>query len=55
MRYHERIIDFILETASADDFIRSLSALIKRLAVDHLHLVGDVSTAAAARRNRWTA
>ena len=42
VRYHERIIDSILETASADDFIRSLSALIKRLAVDHLHLVGDV-------------
>lgn len=42
VRYHERIIDSILETASADDFIRSLAALIKRLAVDHLHLVGDV-------------
>ena len=42
IRYHERIIDSILETDSTDDFIRSLSALIKRLAVDHLHLVGDV-------------
>ena len=42
IRYHERIIDSILETDSTDDFIRLLSALIKRLAVDHLHLVGDV-------------
>ncbi len=42
IRYHERILDSILETNSTDDFIQSLSALIKRLAVDHLHLVGDV-------------
>lgn len=41
VRYHERIIESILETASADDFIESLASLIKRLAVDHLHLVGD--------------
>ena len=42
IRYHERIIDSILETASAEDFIKSFAALIKRLAVDHLHLVGDI-------------
>ncbi len=42
VRYHERIIESILETASADDFIESLASLIKRLAVDHLHLVGDI-------------
>ena len=42
IRYHERIIDSILETASAKDFIMSFAALIKRLAVDHLHLVGDI-------------
>ena len=42
VRYHERIIDSILETASAEDFICSLAALIKRLAVDQLHLVGDI-------------
>ncbi|WP_455136403.1 fructose-1,6-bisphosphatase [Thermophilibacter sp.] len=40
--YHQRIIETVLDTGSADDFIRSLSALIKRLAVDHLHVVGDV-------------
>ena len=42
VRYHERIVESILETASADDFIESLALLIKRLAVDHLHLVGDI-------------
>lgn len=42
MNYHERIIDSILETGSAEDFICSLAALVKRLAVDHLHIVGDV-------------
>ena len=40
--YHERIIDSILETDSTEAFICSLAALIKRLAVDHLHLVGDI-------------
>ncbi|MCH3944122.1 MAG: fructose-1,6-bisphosphatase [Atopobiaceae bacterium] len=40
--YHVRIIASIIETGSADDFIESLAALIKRLAVDHLHIVGDV-------------
>ena len=42
VRYHERIIDSVLETAAGDDFICSLAALIKRLVVDHLHLVGDI-------------
>ena len=40
--YHQRIIDAIVDTGGADDFIYSLASLIKRLAVDHLHLVGDV-------------
>ena len=42
IRYHERIIESILETDSTEDFICSFAALIKRLAVDHLHLVGDI-------------
>lgn len=41
-RYHERIISSIIETGSGHHFVSSLAALIKRLAVDHLHLVGDV-------------
>ena len=40
--YHRRIIDTIVDTGSADDFVVSLASLIKRLAVDHLHVVGDV-------------
>lgn len=39
--YHVRIISSIIDTGSADDFICSLASLIKRLAVDHLHIVGD--------------
>ncbi|MDY4041031.1 MAG: fructose-1,6-bisphosphatase [Collinsella sp.] len=42
VRYHDRIISSILETDAIEDFICSLADLIKRLAVDHLHLVGDV-------------
>lgn len=42
LAYHRRIIDTIVDTGSADDFVCSLAALIKRLAVDHLHVVGDV-------------
>lgn len=42
VRYHERIIGSILETDSTEDFIYSLAELIKVLAVDHIHLVGDI-------------
>lgn len=40
--YHEKIIDTIIDIDSADAFIEALSRLIKRLAVDHLHIVGDI-------------
>ena len=40
--YHAKIIDTILETVSAHEFIFALTALIKRLAVDHLHIIGDI-------------
>ncbi len=40
--YHQRIITSIIDTGSADDFIGSLARLIKRLAVDRLHIVGDI-------------
>lgn len=40
--YHVNIIRSIIEVGSADDFICSIAALIKRLAVDHLHIVGDL-------------
>lgn len=41
-RYHEKIYDTIISLGNADDFIIALAALIKRLAVDHLHIVGDI-------------
>ena len=40
--YHRHILQTIIDLEDADEFIIALSALIKRLAVDHLHLVGDV-------------
>jgi fructose-1,6-bisphosphatase-3 len=40
--YHEKILDTIIDIDSADEFIEALSTLIKRLAVDHLHIVGDI-------------
>lgn len=40
--YHQKIIDTQLKLGEGDDFIIALSSLIKRLAVDHLHIVGDI-------------
>lgn len=40
--YHSKIIDSILETGSSRDFVYALTDLIKRLAVDHLHIIGDI-------------
>ena len=40
--YHQKIIDTLLKLGEGDDFIIALSSLIKRLAVDHLHIVGDI-------------
>ena len=40
--YHERIVDSIIATGAADDFINSITRLIKLLAVTKLHVVGDI-------------
>ena len=40
--YYKNIISTIVEIGQAPDFISSLCAVIKRLAVDRLHLVGDI-------------
>ena len=40
--YHSKIIDTIISIQNADEFIIALTILIKRLAVDHLHIVGDI-------------
>ncbi len=39
--YHKKILDSIIGI-DPDDFIEALAGLIKRLAVDHLHIVGDI-------------
>ncbi len=41
-RYHDAILDSVIATGSADSVIAALSELIKRLAVDRLHVVGDI-------------
>ncbi len=35
-------MDTIISIHNADEFIIALATLIKRLAVDHLHIVGDI-------------
>lgn len=40
--YHQSILESVVDTGAADDFIEALANLIKRLAVDRLHVVGDV-------------
>ena len=42
VRYHQEILNTIIQIDSADEFIIALAGLIKRLAVDHLHIVGDI-------------
>ena len=40
--YVGAILDSIIETGQADDFITALCETIQRLAIDRLHIVGDV-------------
>ena len=41
-QYYNGILESIIELNRADDFIIELSKVIRRLAVDHLHIVGDI-------------
>lgn len=40
--YHEKILDTLINIDNGDGFIIALSSLIKKLAVDRLHIVGDI-------------
>lgn len=40
--YYEKILESILAIGAAEPFICALASLIKRLAVDRLHIVGDI-------------
>lgn len=42
IQYHEHIYQAIIETGAAEQIINALIKMIKRLAVDHLHIVGDI-------------
>ncbi|MGN1298004.1 MAG: fructose-1,6-bisphosphatase [Clostridia bacterium] len=41
-RYYKAIINTIIQLNQADSFIIAISDLIKRMATDHLHIVGDI-------------
>lgn len=40
--YYNQIIESIIDLNRADSFIIAISNLIKRMAIDHLHIVGDI-------------
>ena len=40
--YYKEIISSIVELDRADEFIVAISNLIKRMAIDHLHVLGDI-------------
>jgi len=40
--YHENITDTLIDVGSGDGFITALATVIKYLAVDRLHVVGDI-------------
>ena len=40
--YYKQIISSIIELDRADEFIVAISNLIKRMAIDHLHVIGDI-------------
>ena len=40
--YYDKIIDSIIALGRADAFIIAISNLIQQLAVDHLHIIGDI-------------
>lgn len=41
-RYYKQIIKSIIDLERAEDFIVVISGLIKRMAIDHLHIIGDI-------------
>lgn len=41
-RYYKEIIKTIVDLNRADEFIVAISDLIKRMAIDHLHILGDI-------------
>ena len=42
LRYHDTLMDAIVSTGAAEEVIVAMTELIKRLAVERLHIVGDI-------------
>ena len=42
VKYYSQIIRTIIDLKRADEFIVAISNLIKRMAIDHLHVIGDI-------------
>ena len=40
--YYNKIIETIINLGCADDFIEEIAAVIRKLSIDHLHIVGDI-------------
>lgn len=40
--YYQGILDSLLEIGRAEDFIVAIAELIRKLVVDHLHIIGDI-------------
>jgi len=40
--YYQSIIDSIIKVGRADNFIVTIAEVIRRLVIDHLHIVGDI-------------
>ena len=40
--YYHQIIDTIIDLHRADKYIIAISILIKKMAIDHLHIIGDI-------------
>ena len=40
--YNKQIIESIIDLNKADEFIVVMSSFIKRMAIDHLHIIGDI-------------
>ena len=41
-QYYDEIVKTIIEIDRADEFIEEISASIKQMSIDHLHIVGDI-------------
>lgn len=41
-QYYNKIIESIIELDCADDFIIEIAEVIRKLSIDHLHIVGDI-------------